>query len=181
MENLNIAFLIRLKPLFIIFILCFTLNSCKDKKEDGAPESVKKNLVKVQANEVWNTANLTNYESYAQPGSEECLNFNGCAYPGKFSFLENTQPESWVQVNNIAAIHSKDAGVYKLKTLRLRQGSNEIDVKVYDQCSDSDCDGCCTVNANANGQSFLIDIEKYTMQRFGSGSGIVEWRCLDCN
>ena len=27
---------------------------------------------------------------------------------------------------------------------------------------------------------FLIDIEKYTMQRFGTGDGIVEWTCLDC-
>jgi hypothetical protein len=26
----------------------------------------------------------------------------------------------------------------------------------------------------------LIDIEKYTMQRFGSGDGIVDWMCLDC-
>ena len=54
-----------------------------------------------------------------------------------------------------------------------------IDVKVYDECSDSDCDGCCTQNARPTG--FLIDIEKYTMQRFGTGDGIVDWMCLDCN
>ncbi|MBB6270764.1 hypothetical protein HDF26_001191 [Pedobacter cryoconitis] len=166
------------KQLLLIFILLFTLNSCKDK-DTGTPESVN-NPVKDNTGDQWNTANLTNYESYAQPGSEECRNFNGCEYPGKFAFLENTQLESWVKANNIVAIHSKDAGTYKLKTLRLKQGNNEIDVKVYDQCSDSDCNGCCTINAHENGQSFLIDIEKYTMQRFGSGSGIVQWRCLDC-
>ncbi|WP_437547167.1 hypothetical protein WME97_44490 [Sorangium sp. So ce367] len=47
-------------------------------------------------------------------------------------------------------------------------------------CSDSDCSGCCTRNAQPSG--YLIDIEKYTAQRFGvSASGQVEWRCLDCN
>ena len=56
----------------------------------------------------------------------------------------------------------------------------EIDATVYDECADSDCNGCCTENAHANGLDFLIDIEKYTMQRFGSGDGIVDWMCLDC-
>jgi hypothetical protein len=46
-------------------------------------------------------------------------------------------------------------------------------------CSDSDCDGCCTENAGDIG--FLIDIEKYTRERFdGNGDGVVEWTCLDC-
>jgi hypothetical protein len=85
-----------------------------------------------------------------------------------------------VQAHNIAAVHEKDANTYKLKNLRLRQGTRQIDVTVYDMCADSDCSGCCTANANQNGIGFLIDIEKYTMQRFGSGSGIVEWQCLNC-
>jgi hypothetical protein len=85
-----------------------------------------------------------------------------------------------VQAHNIAAVHERDANTYKLKNLRLRQGTRQIDVTVYDMCADSDCNGCCTANANQNGIGFLIDIEKYTMQRFGSGSGIVEWQCLDC-
>jgi hypothetical protein len=46
-------------------------------------------------------------------------------------------------------------------------------------CSDSDCSGCCT--QNARGPGFLSDIEKYTMQRFGSGGGVVDWACLDCD
>ena len=36
-------------------------------------------------------------------------------------------------------------------------------------------------NATQNGLNFLIDIEKYTMQRFGTGDGIVDWACLNCN
>lgn len=130
--------------------------------------------------ETWYRANLTNFTSYPDPGSEECIEYNGCLWAGYFAFVDGKQTESWVQSHNIAAVHSKDANKYKLKTLRLRQGTKQIDVVVYDMCSDTDCGGCCTENANANGIGFLIDIEKYTMQRFGSGSGIVEWRCLDC-
>jgi len=75
-------------------------------------------------------------------------------------------------------VHAKDFAKYKLKTLRLKQGSRQIDVKVYDMCSDSDCSGCCTANSKQTG--FLIDIESYTAQRFGTSSGIVDWACLDC-
>jgi hypothetical protein len=130
---------------------------------------------------VWMKANLTNFTSYPAPNSEECIVYNGCMWAGQFAFVSGTMPESWVKANNIAAIHEKDAPTYKLKTLRLRQGTKTIDVKVYDMCSDSDCSGCCTENARQNGLNFLIDIEKYTMQRFGTGDGIVDWQCLDCN
>ncbi|XP_037037416.1 uncharacterized protein LOC119075136 [Bradysia coprophila] len=130
------------------------------------------------SNEQWNRADLTNFESYPDPNSDECINYNGCLWAGYFAFVSGKQSESWVKANNIIAIHSKDASKYKLKTLRLKQGNKQIDAKVYDMCSDSDCNGCCTKNSRNTG--FLIDIEKYTKQRFGSGSGIVEWRCLDC-
>ena len=126
----------------------------------------------------WRRANLTHYESYPDPNSAECIEYNGCMWAGQFAALDGVQPESWVQENNIAAVHSDDFPTYRLKTLRLRQGTREIDVVVYDMCADSDCDGCCTRNSAQTG--FLIDIEKYTMQRFGSGSGIVDWTCLDC-
>jgi hypothetical protein len=129
----------------------------------------------------WMKANLTNFTSYPDPGSEECIVYNGCMWAGQFAFVAGTQSESWVMSHNIAAIHEKDAPTYKLKTLRLRQGTRTIDVKVYDECADSDCSGCCTQNARQNGLNFLIDIEKYTMQRFGTGDGIVEWMCVDCN
>lgn len=123
-------------------------------------------------------ANLTNFESYPDPNSEECVKYNGCTWAGQFAGVDGVQPESWVMAHNIAAVHSKDFQKYKLKTLRLRQGTRQIDVTVYDMCADSDCDGCCTANSSETG--FLIDIEKYTMQRFGSGDGVVEFACLDC-
>ena len=121
---------------------------------------------------------MTNFESYPDKNSEECKKFNGCKWAGRFAFVEGKMPESWVKSHNIIAVHSKDAQKYKLKTLRLKQGSHQIDAKVYDFCSDSDCHGCCTQNCKKTG--FLIDIEKYTMQRFGSGEGTVEWTCIDC-
>jgi hypothetical protein len=123
-------------------------------------------------------ANLTWFTSYPDPGSEECVKYNGCTWAGQFAALDGKQPESWVKANNIAAVHERDFAKYRLKTLRLTQGTRQIDVKVYDMCADSDCDGCCTKNAAATG--FLIDIEKYTADRFGTRSGTVDWVCLDC-
>ena len=99
-------------------------------------------------------------------------------WAGQFAFVSGKQTESWVMENNIAAVHSRDANAYKLKTLRLRQNGQHDRRHGLRQCSDRDCSGCCTRNASETG--FLIDIEKYTMQRFGSGDGIVEWVCLDC-
>jgi predicted nucleic acid-binding Zn ribbon protein len=129
---------------------------------------------------IWKKANLTWFTSYPDPGSDECILYNGCQWAGQFAFVSGTQSEQWVRDHNIAAVHEKDAATYKLKTLHLKQSTREIDVVVYDMCSDSDCSGCCTDNATANGLNFLIDIEKYTMQRFGSGSGIVDWYCKNC-
>jgi hypothetical protein len=129
----------------------------------------------------WKRANLTNFESYPDPDSEECREFNGCTWEGQFAFVSGKQPLSWVKAHNIAAVHQRNANQYKLKKLHLKQGTREIDVTVYDMCADSDCSGCCTENANAGGVGFLIDIEKYTMQRFGSGDGVVNWYCVDCN
>ena len=36
----------------------------------------------------WHKANLTNYTSYPEPGSEECIEYNGCEWAGYFSFVE---------------------------------------------------------------------------------------------
>jgi hypothetical protein len=123
-------------------------------------------------------ANLTNFESYPDPNSEECVKFNGCKWAGQFAALDGKQSKQWVKDHNIVAVHEKDFNKYKLKTLRLKKSGKQIDVTVYDECADSDCDGCCTQNAKQTG--FLIDIEKFTKQRFGTGDGIVEWACLDC-
>ena len=128
---------------------------------------------------MWRQASLTTFESYPDPDSEECIDFSGCDYVGQFAALPGVQTEAWVMSHNIAAVHSKDFGNLKLKTIRLRKGAKMIDVVVYDECSDNDCEGCCTENARPSG--FLIDLEKYTFARFGVADEQVEWACVDCN
>ena len=131
------------------------------------------------ADTVWHQANLTWYTSWPDPGSEECIEYNGCTWAGYFAGVEGQKSEEWVKEHNIIAVHEKDWKQYKLKTFRLRMNGSTIDAVVYDMCSDSDCNGCCTENAGEIG--FLIDIEKYTRERFdGNGDGVVEWTCLDC-
>ena len=122
----------------------------------------------------WYKANLTNYTSYPDPNSKECQEYGGCTWAGYFYGLRGQQPEKWVAAHNIVAVHQKDWGWLGMKTIRLRQDAHEITATVYDQCSDSDCDGCCTKNLGGDG--YLIDIEHYTMERFGSGEGIVEFQ-----
>lgn len=133
----------------------------------------------IVADTVWHQANLTWYTSWPEPDSEECIEYNGCTWAGYFAGVEGQMTEEWVSQHNIIAVHEKDWKQYKLKTFRLRMNGSTIDAVVYDMCSDSDCDGCCTENAGEIG--FLIDIEKYTCERFdGNGDGVVEWTCLDC-
>ena len=136
----------------------------------------------VPADTIWNKAYLTWYISWPDPGSEECVKYNGCEWAGYFAGIEGQQTEQWVSEHNIISIHEKDWDKYNGKTFRLRQNGHIIDAVVYDKCADSDCEGCCTQNAGNLG--FLIDIESYSCERF-SGSkegcdGIVEWTCLDC-
>ncbi len=145
-------------------------------------ESSSSTTAAAPADTVWNKAYLTWYISWPDPGSEECVKYNGCEWAGYFAGIEGQQTEQWVSEHNIISIHEKDWDRYNGKTFRLRQNGHTIDAVVYDKCADSDCEGCCTQNAGNLG--FLIDIESYSCERF-SGSkegcdGIVEWTCLDC-
>ena len=150
-------------------------NIAESSSSSSAPSSSSESA----ADTVWHQANLTWYTSWPEPGSEECIEYNGCTWAGYFAGVEGQMTEEWVSQHNIIAVHEKDWNQYKLKTFRLRMNGSTIDAVVYDMCSDSDCDGCCTENAGEIG--FLIDIEKYTRERFdGNGDGVVEWTCLDC-
>lgn len=152
--------------------------------ESSAAESALESSSAVEsvADTIWNKANLTWYISWPDPGSEECVVYNGCEWAGYFAGLPDQQTEEWVSEHNIISIHEKDWGEYKLKTFRLRQNGRTIDATVYDKCADSDCEGCCTQNAGELG--FLIDIESYTCERLSGTKdgcdGVVEWTCLDC-
>ena len=139
------------------FVACTTDNSTvlpDSSSSVSAPSSSSETVVDT----VWHQANLTWYTSWPEPDSEECIEYNGCTWAGYFAGVEGQMTEEWVSQHNIIAVHEKDWNQYKLKTFRLRMNGSTIDAVVYDMCSDSDCDGCCTENAGDIG--FLIDIEK---------------------
>ena len=123
---------------------------------------------------VWHTGNKTNYESYPDPGSPECVEFNGCKYVGQFAACENTMSERWVMAHDIVAVFP--LGELALHRLCLRSGDATLVVTVLDTCADSDCDGCCT--ENLGDADALIDLEKYTNERFGVEDGPIEWADL---
>jgi hypothetical protein len=74
-------------------------------------------------------------------------------------------------------VHEKDWASLGMRILQLRQDKRQIEVQVIDICSDADCNGCCTQNLGGDG--FLIDLESATMERFGSGGGVVEFRACE--
>jgi hypothetical protein len=124
---------------------------------------------------VWHSARKTNYTSYPDPGSEECIKYNGCTWAGQFAACDSKRPEAWVKAHNIAAAFP-DFKTLRLHDLCLRKGNKTLVVTVLDACADSDCDGCCTENRGSSEQ--LIDLESYTDQRWGVPDGLIEWADL---
>jgi len=121
---------------------------------------------------VWRSARKTNYTSYPDPGSAECIQYSGCIYAGMFSACPGTRSRAWVMSHNIVAVFP-DLPTLRLHDLCLRSGSSTIVVTVYDECADSDCSGCCTRNKGTAEE--LIDIESYTDARWGVPDGRIEW------
>ena len=123
----------------------------------------------------WKSARKTNYTSYPEPGSEECIVYSGCKYEGLFYACESKKSEAWVKTHNIAAFFP-NVGDYKLHDLCIRSGEKTMVVTVYDTCGDQDCDGCCT--KNKGDADALIDLESYTNARFGVADGPIQWADL---
>jgi hypothetical protein len=127
------------------------------------------------ANLEWRTAHKTWYESYPDPNSEECIEYNGCFWEGQFAACEGKKEESWVAAHHIVSAFP-DFEELELHDLCLRKGSNTIVVTVIDTCSDLDCDNCCTENLGDAEQ--LIDMESYTNDAWGIPDGEIEWADL---
>lgn len=126
---------------------------------------------------VWKTGKKTNYTSYPDPGSEECVVYNGCMWAGMFAHCSGTKSEAWVESHDIAAVFPDD-GV-EGHDICIRSGDRVMIVTAIDTCGDSDCDGCCT--ANKGSADALIDLESYTNQRWGLPDGDLEWADLGVN
>jgi hypothetical protein len=125
----------------------------------------------------WKTGAKTNFESYPEPGSEECIEFNGCEYLGEFSFCDGKKSEDWVSEHSIVAVFPADG--LEGHDLCLKKGDKTIVVTVLDTCGDSDCDGCCT--ENRGDADALIDLEKYTNERWGVDDGEIQFADLGAN
>jgi hypothetical protein len=123
----------------------------------------------------WKTGSKTNYTSYPDPGSDECVLYSGCEYEGLFSACEQKRSVEWVEAHNIAAVFP-DFRNLKLHDLCLKSGTKTIVVTVLDECADSDCSGCCTENKGSADQ--LIDIESFTDARWGVEDGRIQWADL---
>jgi hypothetical protein len=124
---------------------------------------------------IWKTGNKTNYTSYPDPGSEECIKFSGCEFEGLFAACNGKKAKSWVMSHNIVAAFP-NFNALKLHDVCLRSGSKTIVATVLDTCGDADCDGCCTQNrGNADA---LIDIESFTDARWGVPDGRIQWADL---
>jgi hypothetical protein len=124
---------------------------------------------------VWKTANKTNYTSYPEPGSDECVKFSGCLYEGLFAACDQKKSLEWVMSHNIVAAFP-DLKTLELHDLCLKAGKKTIVVTVYDTCGDSDCDNCCTKNKGNKDE--LIDIESFTDARWGVPDGPIQWADL---
>ena len=123
----------------------------------------------------WRSANKTNYTSYPEPGSEECIDYNGCFWEGQFTACTGKKTEEWVESINIAAVFPMFDEL-KNHELCIRKGDKLMIVNVIDSCGDADCDGCCT--ENKGDAEALIDLESYTNARWGQADSPVEWADL---
>ena len=123
----------------------------------------------------WKSANKTNFTSYPDPGSEECIKYSGCLYEGEFAACNKTESKAWVQAHNIVSVFP-NLKQLALHDLCLKSGSKTIVVTVLDECADSDCSGCCTQNKGSADE--LIDIESFTDARFGVADGPIQWADL---
>jgi hypothetical protein len=130
----------------------------------------------------WHSANKTTFDSYPDPGSPECIQYNGCAYEGGFAACNKTESKAWVSSHNIVSVFpnlgkaSQGIGALALHGLCLKSGSKSIVVTVLDECADSDCSGCCTQNKGSAEE--LIDIESFTDARWGVDDGPIQWADL---
>ena len=72
---------------------------------ESSAETLPESSAAAGADTVWNKAYLTWYISWPEPGSEECIEYNGCEWAGYFAGLSDQQTEEWVSEHNIISIH----------------------------------------------------------------------------
>jgi hypothetical protein len=90
--------------------------------------------------------------------------YNGCTWAGYFAYKNGKQPLSWVQNTDTVALFNVGGAheQYANRQIRVSVRGQTFQAEVVDTCADSDCNGCCTRNAQSNGGSWLVDVEYYT-------------------
>jgi len=68
-----------------------------------------------------------------------------------------------------AVICGTDFNKYKYHNVTVTYNGNKYSFQVWDCCSDSDCNGCCSENARKNG-GFLLDMSIMALKRYGMES-----------
>jgi hypothetical protein len=122
----------------------------------------------------WNEASWTHFISYApccegspnyDPSADttECDLYSACDYLGQFAYMRKKKSLEWVKRNNIAAFFSSngDNASFRHKQIRVSAAGKTVEVRVVDTCGDSDCNGCCSSNADPSG--YLLDMEFWTV------------------
>jgi hypothetical protein len=126
----------------------------------------------------WKEASWTHFNSYApccedspnyDPTADrtECDNFSACDNIGQLAY-SGQQSLEWVQNNSIISFFSIDGDntSFGNKTMRVSAAGLTVEALVADTCVDSECDGCCSNNADPSG--YLVDMEYWTvMNNFG--------------
>lgn len=106
--------------------------------------------------------------------------YNGCAWDGDFAYVGN-RPFDYVQNTDIIAFFASSGETFPRKIIRVYSPGHDktVDAIVLDTCGDSDCNGCCTENADTGG-GYLVDMEENTVVRhFGAlneASGLICWQ-----
>jgi hypothetical protein len=140
----------------------------------------------------WNHASWTYYIAYApccedspnydsSADTTECNVYNACDHIGQLAYSGHQSLE-WVQSNNIISFFSinGDNASFGNKTMRLSAAGKTVEALVADTCADSDCNDCCSRNAEASG--YLVDMEYWTvMNNFGdisAADGQICWQLV---
>jgi hypothetical protein len=140
----------------------------------------------------WNQASWTHYISYApccedspnyDPSADttECDEYSACDYLGGFAYI-GQKSFNWVQNNNIVSFFSSngDNAAFGNKRIRVSAAGKTVEALVADTCGDSDCEGCCSENAQPSG--YVVDMEYWTVMRnFGdisTAQGQICWQLV---
>jgi len=132
----------------------------------------------------WRTANITTYSSYPDSNDPQCSTADACPWMGQFKAVSEKMSYDDVKNTNIVAVDKSNYPALENKDICIVQddgqgGERKITAKVIDVCADSDCDGCCSTNKGD--KDALLDLERFTMKRFGSHSGEAKWKEGTCN